>query len=498
MALNGQESAEVIVQGQALVLGRTEHKVRVICMRSRDGQRQQNTPRGALVQQVAVKPQRAEQRGLSPLPAQVETLPCEGNISLLERMLERDNLLRALKRVEANKGAPGVDGVDVKSLRTYVSEHWADIRQQLLTGTYKPQPVRRVQIPKPGGGQRGLGIPTVLDRLIQQALLQVLTPIFDPEFSPYSYGFRPRKSAHDAVLQAQAHIQEGYRFTVDMDLEKFFDRVNHDILMSRVARKVKDKRVLKLIRTYLNAGVMDNGVAVRTEEGTPQGGPLSPLLANILLDDFDRELVRRGHRFVRYADDCNIYVKSRRAGERVKASLTRYLETVLKLKVNREKSAVDRPWKRKFLGYSFRVGRQAPIRLADRTIERFKERVREITSRTRSMPMQERIRRLNAYLMGWVAYFRLAEMKGHCVQFDKWIRRRLRMCIWKQWKRVKTRIKKLRALGQPDWVAFMMANSRRGCWEMARNLNNAMDTSYFEELGLRSLQKRYLELRSAL
>jgi RNA-directed DNA polymerase len=273
-------------------------------MRSRDEQRQQNTPQGASVQQVAVKPQRVEPRGLSSSSAQIETLPCEGNTSLLERVLERENLLRALKRVEANKGAPGVDGVDVKSLRTYVSEHWADIRQQLLMGVYKPQPVRRVQIPKPGGGQRGLGIPTVLDRLIQQALLQVLTPIFDPEFSPYSYGFRPGKSAHDAVLQAQAHIQAGYRWTVDMDLEKFFDRVNHDILMSRVARKVKDKRALKLIRVYLNAGVMDNGIAVRTEEGTPQGGPLSPLLANILLDDFDRELAKRGHRFVRYADDC--------------------------------------------------------------------------------------------------------------------------------------------------------------------------------------------------
>jgi len=467
-------------------------------MRSHDEHRQQNTPQGASVQKVAVKPQGAEQRGLSSSSAQVETLPCEDCISLLGKMLERDNLLQALKRVESNKGAPGVDDVDVKSLRSYVMEHWADIRQQLLTGTYKPQPVRRVEIPKPGGGVRKLGIPTVLDRLIQQALLQVLTPIFDPDFSPYSYGFRPGRKAHDAVLQAQAYIQEGYRWTVDMDLEKFFDRVNHDILMSRVARKVKDKRILKLIRAYLNAGVMENGVAVRSEEGTPQGGPLSPLLANILLDDFDRELTKRGHRFVRYADDCNVYVKSRRAGERVKASLTKYLEGILKLKVNREKSDVGRPWERKFLGYSFLSHKRAPIRLAEKTIQRFKERVREITSRSRSMSIHERIRQLNTYITGWVAYFRLAEMKGHCNRFDEWIRRRLRMCIWKQWKRARTRLRELRALGQPDWIAFMMANSRRGYWEMARNLNNAMNKTYFEQLGLRSLQERYLKLRSAL
>ncbi|WP_083511405.1 group II intron reverse transcriptase/maturase [Alicyclobacillus acidiphilus] len=466
-------------------------------MRSYDEQRQQKTPQGASNQEVAVKPQGTDMRGLSSSSAQIETPTCEGTTSLLERVLERGNMIQALDRVESNKGAPGVDGVDVKSLRTYVMEHWVGIRQQLLTGTYKPQPVRRVEIPKPGGGKRGLGIPTVIDRLIQQALLQVLTPIFDPTSSEYSYGFRPGRKAHDAVLQAQIYIQAGYRWTVDMDLEKFFDRVNHDMLMSRVARKVKDKRVLKLIRAYLNAGVMVNGISTRTELGTPQGGPLSPLLANVLLDDFDKELVRRGHKFVRYADDCNIYVKSGRAGERVKASLTKYLENNLKLKVNRDKSAVDRPWKRKFLGYSFLSQKRAPIRLADKTIERFKDRVREITNRTRSMSVQERIRQLNAYLMGWVAYFRLAEMKGHCERFDEWIRRRLRMCIWKQWKRARTRIRELRALKQPDWIAFMMANSRRGYWEMAKNLNNAMNKVYFEQLGLRSIQERYLQLRSA-
>jgi RNA-directed DNA polymerase len=403
-------------------------------MRSYDERRQQNTSHEASSRKVAVKPREAGMGGPSSSSAQIQTPSCEESTSLLEKMLERGNMLQALRRVEANKGAPGVDGVTVQQLRSYVQTHWVDIRQQLLAGIYKPQPVRRVEIPKPGGGTRGLGIPTVLDRLIQQALLQVLTPIFDPGFSENSFGFRPGRSAHDAVLKAQKHIQDGYRWAVDLDLAKFFDRVNHDMLMARVARKVKDKRVLKLIRAYLNAGVMDNGVVVRNEEGTPQGGPLSPLLANIMLDDFDKELEKRGHRFVRYADDCNVYVKSRRAGERVMKSLTRYLEGTLKLQVNQDKSAVDRPWKLKFLGYSFLPGKQASIRLASKTIERFKERVRQITSRSRSMSTEERVRQLNSFITGWVAYYRLAEMKGHCERLDEWIRRRMRMCIWKQWK----------------------------------------------------------------
>ncbi len=464
-------------------------------MRSHDEQRQQNPPQGASDQRLAVKPREAGTRGPSSSTAQVLPPSCEGHTDLLEQVLARENLLAALKRVEANKGAPGVDGVTVEDLRSYVQTHWADIRQQMLTGTYKPQPVRRVEIPKPGGGKRKLGIPSVIDRLIQQALLQVLNPIFDPDFSPYSYGFRPGRSAQEAVRKAQEYIREGYAWTVDLDLAAFFDRVNHDMLMARVARKIKDKRVLRLIRAYLTAGVMEHGVVVRNEEGTPQGGPLSPLLANILLDDFDRELTKRGHKFVRYADDCNVYVKSRRAGERVMASLTTYLEKGLKLKVNREKSEVDRPQRRKFLGFSFLYGKQVPIRLADKTIERFKERIRQITNRTRSTPLAERIRQLNAYLMGWVAYFRLAQMKGHCERFDEWIRRRLRMCIWKQWKRVRTRYRELRALGQPERVVHMTANSRRGPWFMARILNPIMDKAYFDALGLKSLQERYLQLR---
>lgn len=322
-----------------------------------------------------------------------------------------------------------------------------------------------------------------------------MTPIFDPYFSPNSFGFRPGKRAHDAVKQAQSYIQEGFRYVVDMDLEKFFDKVGHDILMSRVARKVKDKRVLKLIRSYLNAGVMEEGIVKETAEGTPQGGPLSPLLANILLDDLDKELTSRGHRFVRYADDCNIFVASKRAGERVMDSVIRFVEEKLKLKVNRKKSAVDRPWNRKFLGFSFLANRDATIRLAPKTIKTFKEKVRELTSRTKSMSMDKRIGDLNRYLMGWIGYFHVASAKRHCENFDMWIRRRLRMCLWKQWKLPSTKLRKLRALGVPEWAALSMANSRRGPWEMARNTNNALDTSYWEARGLKSLLFRYLDLR---
>ncbi|MBF8376831.1 group II intron reverse transcriptase/maturase [Alicyclobacillus mali] len=465
-------------------------------MRSYGGHRQQKTPQGALNRKEAVKPQGSGYQGPSSSLAQIETPSSGTETSLLEKMLERGNMLEALRRVESNKGAPGVDGVTVAELRSYVQTHWAEVRQQLLEGTYKPQPVRRVEIPKPGGGVRGLGIPTVMDRLIQQALLQVLNPIFDPGFSENSFGFRPGRSAHDALRRAQEHIRAGYRWAVDLDLAKFFDRVNHDMLMARVARKVRDKRVLKLIRSYLEAGVMMNGVVVRNEEGTPQGGPLSPLLANIMLDDFDKELERRGHRFARYADDCNVYVGSKRAGERVMASLTRYLEETLKLKVNQEKSAVDRPWRLKFLGYSFLADEDATLRLAPKTVERFKERIRELTSRSRSMSIQERIRKVNAYILGWVAYYRLAAMKMHCMRFDAWIRRRVRMCIWKQWKRVRTRYRELRALGIAEEIVHMTANSRRGSWFMARILNRILDRGYLTKLGLRSMYTRYLELRS--
>lgn len=465
---------------------------------SREVQRQPNIPLGSYLRGETVNPLEIEEVP-SPSPARpIETTREMRYDHLMERVVERNNLLQALHRVERNKGAAGVDGMAVKSLRSYLLNNWPHIREELLNGTYRPLPVRRVEIPKPDGGIRLLGIPTVLDRLVQQALLQVLTPIFDPAFSPLSFGFRPGRSAHDAVKTACLFIRQGFRYVVDMDLEKFFDRVNHDILMAKLARTISDKRVLRLIRRYLQAGILVNGCKVASEEGTPQGGPLSPLLANIMLDDLDKELRKRGHRFVRYADDCNIYVKTKRSGERVLESVKEFVEKRLKLKVNEEKSAVDRPWKRKFLGFSFTTHKESRLRLAPKTVKRFKDKIRELTSRRRSQSMQARIQKLNEYLKGWSGYFRIAETSSSFKALDEWIRRRLRMCLLKHWKKPKTRTQNLVSLGLSREWARLIACSRKGYWRLSNTpqMNKALGLAYWRAQGLVSLSERYNALRS--
>jgi RNA-directed DNA polymerase len=416
---------------------------------------------------------------------------------LMDLILSRENLIEALKRVEKNKGSHGKDGMSVKSLRRHLYENWDTLCDSLRKGTYQPNPVRRVEIPKPNGGVRLLGIPTVTDRFIQQAIAQVLTPLFDPTFSEHSYGFRPNRRGHDAVRKAKGYISEGYRWVIDMDLEKFFDKVNHDKLMGILASRIQDRLVLKLIRKYLQAGIMINGVVYDAEEGTPQGGPLSPLLSNILLDKLDKELERRGHKFVRYADDCNIYMKSKKAGERVMNSITRFIEQKLKLKVNREKSAVDRPWKRKFLGFSFTLNKKPKVRIANESIKRLKAKIRELTSRSKPIPMEVRIEKLNQYLTGWCGYFALADTPSKFKEFDEWIRRRLRMIEWKQWKNPKTRVRKLRSLGVPDHKAYEWGNSRKKFWRIASSpiLHKTLDNSYWSNRGLKSLYQRYEFLR---
>jgi len=408
---------------------------------------------------------------------------------LMERVVEHRNVKEALRRVQANRGAPGGDGMTVQRLGRYLKHHWPTIREQLLTGTYRPQPVKRVEIPKPGGGVRVLGIPTVLDRFVQQAILQVLQPAWDATFSDHSFGFRPQRSAHQAVAQAQAYLGEGYGWVVDIDLEQFFDRVNHDRLMGRVAKRVTDKRVLKLLRAFLNAGMMVGGVVIPRGEGTPQGGPLSPLLANLLLDDLDRELERRGHRFVRYADDCNLYVRSERAGQRVMASVTRFLERKLKLKVNAEKSAVAKPQQRKFLGFSFTREAQPRRKLARQTVERFKREVRQRTRPSRGRSLEQIVRKLTEYLRGWRGYYGFCQTRSELESLDEWIRRRLRCVAWRQWKRGKKRYAELRKRGVPEDWAATTAGSPRGPWHLSHSpaLTRAFPTAYFAQLGLLSL-----------
>lgn len=427
------------------------------------------------------------ERKTSTLPSGYDTY-----IATIESVLDERNIQEAVKAVISNKGAPGIDGISIEEIKMVMQKQWPQIKQDILEGRYCPSPVRRVKIPKPdGSGVRQLGIPTVMDRIIQQALHQELVPVFDPIFSQYSYGFRPNRSAGQAVLQAQKYIQEGYEWVVDIDLEKFFDKVNHDMLMARVARRVKDKKILLLIRRFLQAGVMENGLVKATEEGCPQGGPLSPLLSNIMLDDFDKELEKRGLRFVRYADDCNTYVKTERAGKRVMEATVRYLTEQLKLKVNQQKSAVANPWNRKFLGFTFTQGKE-PNRIAvhESRVKRLKDKIRDITKKMRGSKVTESIRkRIMPITRGWANYFGLAEARSIFENLDGWIRRKIRDVLWRQWKKPCSRYKRLIALGLKEGTAGKTAYSGKGPWRMAKTygMHKALSNGVIEAMGYTSM-----------
>ena len=448
--------------------------------------RQKNQLKLAFAEEGRSEAPKASQEGTEALTAKCDTERPASHEQLMEEVCERENCWQAYKRVKANRGSPGIDGMTIGDLSGYLREHWPRIREQLLRGTYQPQPVRRVEIPKPDGGVRKLGIPTVLDRFVQQAVMQVLQRRWDPTFSEHSHGFRPRRSAHQAIAKAQQYIAAGHRWVVDLDLEKFFDRVNHDRLMAAIARWVTDKRVLRLIGAFLKVGVLENGLVSPAEEGTPQGGPLSPLLSNIVLDELDRELERRGHRFVRYADDCNIYVRSRRAGQRVMANITRFITRRLKLKVNEAKSAVARPEQRKFLGFSFSRNKEPKRRIAPKALLRCKQKIRELTRRTRGISLEQMITELAAYLRGWKSYFGFCQTPQPLRELDKWIRHRLRSVIWKQWKRGRVRYRELVQRGVGAQLARQTAGSSDGPWHLADSpaLQYALPNAYFDSLGL--------------
>jgi group II intron reverse transcriptase/maturase len=421
----------------------------------------------------------------------------EAATGLMERIVSRGNMRAAYSRVMRNKGAPGVDNMPVSALKAYLQQEWPRIREELPAGTYRPQPVRKVEIPKPGGGTRMLGIPTVLDRLIQQAVHQVMSPLFDPGFSESSFGYRPGRSAHQAVKAARKHVESGLRWVVDIDLEKFFDRVHHDTLMSLVKRKVGDLEVLGLIDSYLKAGILEGGLTSPRVEGTPQGGPLSPLLSNILLDELDRELERRGHKFCRYADDCNIYVATRRSGERVMVSISRYLSERLRLTVNRAKSAVDRPWKRAFPSYSMTRHRKPRLTVAKKAVERFKANLRTTFRKGKGKSIRTTVVEMAPKLRGRINYFRYTEVKGILDELDGWLRRKLRKILWRQWKRPKTRAKNLMRRGLSEETAWKSATNGRGPWwnAGATHMHEAFPKSYFDKLGLVSLMAQYHRLQ---
>ena len=451
--------------------------------------RQKNQLELAFTEMSRSEAPRDSGEGIESLMVKREAESKASSEQLMEEVCERSNCEQALARVKSNKGSAGIDGMTVEQLPDYLKKHWPTIREQLLSGTYKSQPVKRVEIPKPDGGMRQLGIPTVVDRFIQQAVMQVLQRRWDQTFSEHSYGFRPGRSAHQAVTKAQQHIAAGYEWVVDLDLEKFFDRVNHDRLMAKLAQRISDERLLKLIRAFLRAGVMEGGLVSPVDEGTPQGGPLSPLLSNIVLDELDREMGRRGHQFVRYADDCNIYVRSQRAGERVMRSVSEFIARKLKLKVNEQKSAVSRPSKRKFLGFSFTWHREPKRRIAPKAIARFKQRVRELTRRTRGVKVEKMVAQLSRYLVGWRSYFRFCQTPTVLRKLEEWTRRRLRSVIWKQWKSTRVRFAELTNRGVGKDLAAQTAGSAHGPWRLSNSpaLTIALPNAYFASLGLTPL-----------
>jgi len=492
-----QESAEAIVPDRRGT-GRAEHTSTRHHAMARHGMRQKTrSPRRR--EQLAFDWEEAGEAQPEPSEGPTPGAAPEraGALThLMEQVVAADNMRRALKRVRANKGSPGVDGMTVQALPEFLKMAWPGIRQALLEGTYQPQPVKRVEIPKPDGGKRQLGIPTVGDRLVQQAILQVLEPHYDPGFSPHSYGFRPGRSAHQALSTAQAHVAGGKHWVVDLDLEKFFDRVNHDVLMGRLARRIGDRRLLRLIRRYLEAGVLLNGVVVEREEGTPQGGPLSPLLSNILLEELDKELEKRGHSFCRYADDCNIYVQSRRAGERVMASVVRFLETKLRLKVNREKSAVARPSERKFLGFRIRGTEKARLSIHPKSLKRAKDTIRRITKRNRGVSFARVLADLRTFTNGWVGYFWVAHTPSVFGELDEWTRRRLRCYQWKLWKKPRRRFLELQKAGVGPWLAAGVAYDGPGHWRVAGcpAMTRALGNNKLQDLGFHSLREKYAVL----